>query len=202
MPKTGIKQMFCSKTWKQLAHQYVEDLLNKYGKDYYEIYKNSFDVPVRLEEEIKEKMIVDYFIPWTLYTSGIINKNNNLWYHRDQWNYPWLFCALLLFKNKIRWGRLSLPEYWIGVEAPDSSVVLFDNQKVIHGVEKISLLDKSAYRYSIVRYNMFKIKFCDHMEQEIKQFAEYQTKQLLKKAKTLKQVLSDKNNLWENSSND
>ena len=40
------------------------------------------------------------------------------------------------------------------------------------------------------------------MEQEIKQFAEYQTKQLLKKAKTLKQVLSDKNNLWENSSND
>ena len=60
----------------------------------------------------------------------------------------------------------------------------------MHGVEKIARLDKTSYRYTIVWYNMFRIKFCDHIEQELEEYAKYRTKQILKKAKTIRQVLS------------
>lgn len=100
------------------------------------------------------RVMNDYRIGLTPFTSGIINLNNQLRYHYDSGNFKDVWSAMFVFKKGIEGGHLCCPEYGIAFELKHKSLLLFDGQSVLHGVTPITLTAPSSYRISIVFYSL------------------------------------------------
>ena len=74
---------------------------------------------------------------------------------------------MIVFKKDCQGGYLSCPEYDIGFEVEDNSVILFDGQNILHGVTQFQNLTRLSYRYSIVYYTLQQIWNCLPLNEEI-----------------------------------
>jgi hypothetical protein len=83
---------------------------------------------------------------------------------------------MIVYKRFIEGGFLSCPEYNIGFELKNRSMLLFDGQGIIHGVTPITKLHPTlSRRYSIVYYSLHKMWNCLPIEDEIKRANEKRT---------------------------
>lgn len=114
-----------------------------------------------------QKVLADLRLGATPFTSGIINENNPLKYHLDSGNFKNTWSAMLVWKRSIEGGHLSLPEYSLGLELKDCSLLLFDGQDTIHGVTPIRKTRTDAKRYSVVYYSLAQMWNCLPMDQEV-----------------------------------
>lgn len=85
------------------------------------------------------------------WTSGIINRNTPLMYHRDASNHP-AWSAMLVIRWGMRGGHLHLADYDLTVDCADGQVVCFPGHEIVHAVTPFKASFKGAYRYSIVYY--------------------------------------------------
>lgn len=85
------------------------------------------------------------------WTSGIVNRNNALPYHRDSGNLPGCLSAMVCLRRGAHGGALHLPAYdvWLGI--PDRSLTVFSGQDVLHGVSPITY-DRHGRRFTAVYY--------------------------------------------------
>jgi len=116
---------------------------------------------------IDEKVKPEYRVNGTVFTSGIINKNNPLKYHFDTGNFNDVFSCMVVFKSGITGGFLSLPEYDIGIELKNNSLFMFDGQGILHGVTPIKRASPLSYRYSIVYYSLKRMWQCLEITEEL-----------------------------------
>jgi len=108
------------------SHKVVCDYGDKLGDLYKEMCPEMYDKHSKI---VAENVKPDWILGRSPFTSGIINKNNQLNYHYDRGNFKEVFSNMIAFRNKIEGGRLSLPEYNLGLEIDDSTVTLFDGTK-------------------------------------------------------------------------
>lgn len=108
-----------------------------------------------------------YALPDGVFTSGIINQNNALRYHYDSGNYSNVWSGMITVRSETEGGYLSIPEYKIGIELSDKSVLFFDGQNVMHGVTPIKKLKPKAKRYTIVYYSLQQLWRCLPIKEEI-----------------------------------
>lgn len=94
-----------------------------------------------------------------VFTSGIINHNNQLPYHFDSGNVPSLWSAMLTLKMGCDGGDLVLPQIDTGIRLRDSTLLFFDGQSLMHGVTPFQLSD-GGHRFTIVYYTMAGIWKC------------------------------------------
>jgi|TARA_Y100000361_G_scaffold141582_1_gene146779 hypothetical protein len=140
--------------------------IQKYYKDYFqETYKQH-------KEKVKEKVKDQWVIKDTVFTSGIVNKNNQLKYHFDSGNFKNVYSNMLVFKSDVMGGHLVIPEIDISLEVADNSVTIFDGQDLLHGVSPIDYNNSKAYRYSIVYYSLERMWQCMTIEEEIDRIRE------------------------------
>lgn len=85
------------------------------------------------------------------WTSGIVNKNTPLMYHRDASNHP-AWSAMLVTRWGMRGGHLHIADYDITLECADGHVVYFAGYELVHAVTPFRASLKGAYRYSAVYY--------------------------------------------------
>ena len=109
----------------------------------------------------------DYHISGMPYTSGIINRNNALMYHFDNGNFRNVWSGMFMFKNGVAEGYLSMPEYNIGFNLADKSLIMFDGQGILHGVTPITKLNEGATRHTIVYYSLQQMWSCLPLNDEI-----------------------------------
>ena len=109
----------------------------------------------------------DYHISGMPYTSGIINRNNALMYHFDTGNFRNVWSGMFMFKNGVSEGYLSMPEYNIGFNLADKSLIMFDGQGILHGVTPITKLNEDATRHTIVYYSLQQMWSCLPLNDEI-----------------------------------
>lgn len=138
MPREKIRKDYCSSV--SLARDQPEQhaivcnfarTLSEYYRTYApEVFKNH-------EALVQEKVMREWQIEGSVFTSGIINKNNPLKYHLDAGNFPELYSNMICLRKDTTGGHLSIPEYDIGLEIADNSIVFFDGQKLLHGVTPI-----------------------------------------------------------------
>ena len=102
-----------------------------------------------------------------MFTSGIVNKNNQLNYHYDSGNFRGVYSNMLVFKGDVSGGHLVIPEINISLEVADNSITIFDGQDLLHGVSPIKYLHKESYRYSIVYYSLERMWQCMEVGEEI-----------------------------------
>ncbi|MGA1037191.1 MAG: hypothetical protein ACO3VQ_05200 [Ilumatobacteraceae bacterium] len=108
----------------------------------------------------------DWRFAGTPWTSGIINDNASLPYHKDSGNLTDSWSAMIVLRHKADGGALHLPEYGVTLDCFDKSLVFFDGQALWHGVTPIRLRNKEAFRRSIVMYSKSACKNCGpaHLE--------------------------------------
>lgn len=175
-PRETIRNDFCTSTSLATEKPKEHKIVCNFAKtltDYYkklcpEVYNDHYQIA-------QDKILPDWMIEGTPFSSGIINKNNALHYHFDSGNFKNVYSNMVAFKSNCRGGHLSIPEYDIGLEIANNSVVLFDGQKILHGVTPIKLLSKNAYRFSIVYYTLQQMWNCEPLTKELARYKEKRT---------------------------
>lgn len=114
-----------------------------------------------------ERVLPEWRMEGSVFTSGIINKNNPLVYHYDRGNFRNVWSNMLVLKNDVSGGYLSVPEYDVAFELPNNSLLMFDGQSLLHGVTPIGLHTENSYRYSIVFYSLLQMWHCLPIDEEM-----------------------------------
>lgn len=167
-PRLEVRQDYCTSTSLAREQPTEHAIVCKYGIQIAGLYSEFTPETAEHHKKLmKEKVLDEWAIKDTPFTSGIINKNNPLKYHFDSGNFKGVYSCMAVFKSKIKGGYLSIPEYNIGVELKHNSVFMFDGQSILHGVTPIEKQANDAFRYSIVYYSLSRVWECLPLDQEL-----------------------------------
>jgi hypothetical protein len=103
-----------------------------------------------------------------VYTSGVMNKNCSMAYHRDRNNITDGWSAMYVLKKNMSGANLNVIDLNAKLYLPDRSLLLFNGQKYMHGVTPMRKNKPDGYRYSIVFYTLAAMKQCLTAKEEIK----------------------------------
>lgn len=134
---------------------------------------------------MQEHINPDYQIPQSVFTSGVINKDNSLPYHFDTGNFADVWSCMLVFKHRVQGGYLSVPEFGLGFQLKNNSLFMFDGQGILHGVTPITKTHHTAYRYSIVYYSLQQIWNCLPLDEELIRIRKVKTEREQKRANVI-----------------
>ena len=170
-PANPRKDNFCSQAAMEAKFPESNTVFREFSKAMAQIYEEQFPKIFSKNKEIlkhRDRSVIDeYIIGNTPYTSGIVNHNNALKYHHDWGNYPGMMSAMIVLKKNVVGGDLVLPEYDVTFKIKNNTIILFDGQKILHGVSHIYNPSKKGYRYSIVYYSMKDLWKCLPYEEEL-----------------------------------
>jgi hypothetical protein len=166
-PRIPLRQDFCSATSMANVNPSEHKIITQFASELTEVYKEYFPDTFLLHEEKMKTIKDEWRIENSVFTSGIINKNNPLQYHHDTGNFKGVLSNMIAFKNGVAGGRLVLPEYDIKLEISDNTLTIFDGQSIVHGVTPIIKYKPDAYRYTIVYYSLEQMWKCDTVKDEV-----------------------------------
>lgn len=167
-PRVTMRADFCSTA--SLAKDYPKEhqLVCGLAKKIEDLYGVTAPEQYAYHKGIVEEKIKDSFkVNGSVFTSGIINKNNKLNYHFDSGNFSNVFSCMPVFKAGVKGGHLALPEYGIGLELKNNSILMFDGQSIMHGVTPIKYESEASYRFSVVFYSLKQIWNCLEIDDEL-----------------------------------
>lgn len=138
-------------------------------------YKKFFPEVHEQHRETTKKVREQWMIPGSVFTSGIVNYNNPLQYHFDAGNFSQVCSAMVAFRHKTQGGHLACPELGIAFEIADRSLILFDGQKLLHGVTPIKRMSEEAFRFTVVYYSLKQMWNCETVQGEVDLLRERRT---------------------------
>lgn len=177
-PREPIRKNWCSSVLMAREQPKEHAIVCQFATvlaDYYKTY-----APEIYSEHLKivKKVIPQWKIKDSPFTSGIINKNNPLKYHHDSGNFKDVYSNMVGFKKGVEGGHLAMPEYDIGLAIADGSITFFDGQSILHGVTPIEYTTEDAYRFTIVYYSLKGMWKCLPIDEEIARIRNLKAKQI------------------------
>src|SRR3546814_9025466 len=91
------------------------------------------------------------------WTSGVINRESSLPYHRDGNNFE-AWSVMPVIRRAVSGGHLHIPEYGITVPCRDGYAVAFFGKRLVHGVTPMKKTSPDGYRISVVYYALQGLK--------------------------------------------
>lgn len=181
-PRNTIRKDFCSSTSMAAQHPLEHSVICNFGEYIAGLYEEYFpEIYNKHKNLVKENNLDEWKIPCTPFTSGIVNKNNPLKYHFDAGNISDVLSNMVVFKKNVKGGYLACPEFDFAFECADNTAVLFDGQKILHGVTPLSKNEK-GYRYSVVYYSLKQMWNCLPLTEEIIRAREVRNKRETKRS--------------------
>jgi len=173
-PRNPRRHDVCEIASLAIKHPVAHDLLIELAKVMTEVFRQ--DLPEEYERHAalleSEEILPEYLIPEAPFTSGVVNKNDAIQYHWDNGNVEGMMSVMIVFKNLVSGGFLSIPQLDIAFETGDCTVLIFDGKGLMHGVTPITLHGENAYRYSVVFYVRQGMWQCLSAEQELDRIRE------------------------------
>lgn len=130
---------------------------------------------------VSSRVLPEWVIPGSLFTSGICNYNNPLRYHYDSGNFSGLWSVMAALTRDVQGGYLVIPEYGVAFSFQQPSLIAFDGQGLLHGVSPIHKQSPRGYRYSVVWYTLRQMCKCLTPEGELQRIREVKTQRELKR---------------------
>lgn len=93
-------------------------------------------------------------IAGTAWTTGTINANSAVTYHRDVSNARGCWSGMIVLSAGVSGGDLILPEFGVGIRCTHGTAVFFNGSEHTHGVTEINRVAQDGYRYSIPFYTL------------------------------------------------
>lgn len=190
MPRRTLRTDFCHIAQLAIENPGAHQAISTYAEQvstWYERYNPG--LYAKHEALMQEKISQDYRMPdapKTVFTSGIVNKDNSLPYHFDAGNFRDVWSCMLVFKRDIQGGHLSVPELDLGFQLKNNSLFMFDGQGILHGVTPITKTSRKAYRYSIVYYSLQQMWNCLPITDEIIRIRQKKTEREQLRAQEIK----------------
>lgn len=183
MPRRIPYHDYCRAT--AMVHEYPSQhqMICEYAKKIAAEYKILAPDDFAIHEETIREVKPNWKIEGTPFTSGIINKDNQLWYHFDAGNFKKAKSCMISFKHRVQGGHLSIPDYGIGIEIANNSLLIFDGATTLHGVTPIYKEDPSAYRFSAVFYSLQQMWKCMTPGEELTRIRKLKTQREFKRAR-------------------
>jgi hypothetical protein len=182
-PRSTLRKDFCSTT--SLSTQFPKEHATicaraKVADKYYD----RWNPTLHRDHEIitDHKVLPEWHLEDSVFTSGIVNKNNPLRYHFDTGNFKDVWSAMMVFKGGVEGGGLNVPEYDIHFTLKDHSLLMFDGQGLLHGVTPFKLTRPDGYRYSIVYYSLRQMWNCLPPKAEVDRIRKVKTEREFKRA--------------------
>jgi hypothetical protein len=189
-PRRVIRGDFCSSTMlakeSPIEHAAITQLGGHFCKLYDQYLPHVFKQHL---ETVLGEVLPEWIIPGTIFTSGIVNKSNSLKYHLDSGNFKDCMSCMLVLRKDVEGGMLSIPEFDLRLDLQDSTYLIFDGQKILHGVTQIRPMNKFSYRYSIVFYSLKQMCNCMAFGDELQRVRK------VKKAREEKRLIKDRTDL-------
>lgn len=182
-PRLTIRRDFCTMT--SLANQQPAEhqTLLDWGARADAIYRTVNPELYTKHVEVVSAVKPCWRIHDTVFTSGIANKDNALFYHLDSGNFPDVWSAMYAFSMDLEGGHLAVPELGIGFSFDKPALIMFDGQGLIHGVTPLVKKSKQAYRYSVVYYALRQMCKCGTLDEELARIRTVKTTREIKRAK-------------------
>jgi hypothetical protein len=117
------------------------------------------------DEATMREVLPEWRMAGTTWTSGVVNQNSQLPYHRDGFNFP-TWSAMPVLRRGVEGGHLHLPEYDLTVACRDGWGVFFCGQQLVHGVTPMRRTAPDGYRFSVVYYALRGMKDCHTYAEE------------------------------------
>jgi hypothetical protein len=138
---------------------------SKVAKEYYEkIFPTQYSNNLKV---VEEKILKEWTLEDTVFTSGIINKDSVLQYHFDIGHVSKALSVMLTLKKELKGGNLSIPEIDTLLKLNDNTLLIFDGQELLHGVTPIVKKSEKSYRFTIVYYSLIQMWKCLTIDEEI-----------------------------------
>lgn len=122
-PRNTLRKDFCSST--SLARQNPKEnkIICDYAEKISEVYLNIDPETYGKHSDLADKTLPEWRIKRSLFTSGIVNKNNPLKYHFDSGNFTDVYSCMLGFKYNVDGGYLAMPAYNLALEIKNNSLL-------------------------------------------------------------------------------
>lgn len=169
MPRRAIMADYCHESDVRAIGAKPSLIFKNFSRELEQYYQQFFpEKHAEHRRTVEEKILPEWRIKGSPFTSGIVNKDNKLLYHRDAGNFKGLYSNMVAFKKDVEGGRLCLPEFGIKFEIADESLLIFDGQEYVHGVTPIMKTSTGAYRYTVVWYSLEQMWQCLPLQEESK----------------------------------
>lgn len=174
-PRLALRKDFCSRAKLNTEDPQSYTELLRTAERLQEIYQLHAPLKFKAHQEKVASVLPEYRMGGTVFTQGIINKDNQLKYHFDSGNFRDVFSAMVVFKHNVEGGHLVMPEYDIAFELKPGSVIIFDGQEILHGVSPIRHVAQPSFRYSVVFYSLLQMLKCEPFHVELKRIQRLKT---------------------------
>lgn len=193
-PRITMRRDFCTSTSLATQDAAANELLCEFGRKVTPIYEKYFPSRARHHKAQVAKVLPEWTIERTVFTSGIVNKNNPLKYHFDAGNFRDVCSCMLGFKNRVGGGHLVMPALKVALEIADSTLSIFDGAEMLHGVTPIVRHTPDAFRYTVVYYGLRDMWKCEPLSAEVARIRTIRTAREQKRAKSLTDKYAVDNN--------
>lgn len=132
---------------------------------------------------LKAKVRSCWHLPGGLFTSGIVNRNNALWYHHDRGNFRGSWSVMYATRSGLRGGYLVMPEYGVSFDFGEPGFIAFDGQSILHGVSPLKAAHGRVARFSVVFYAMEGMGKCLDPAGELLRIRKVKTEREIRRAR-------------------
>ena len=161
------QRAFCNQTSLARENPKAESMLrglaSEITKRYFKVAPDTADQ----HKELLDKVVDEWRMPDSLFTSGIVNKNNPLSYHFDAGNFKDVLSCMLVLRKEMEGGWLCVPEINTRFLLKHNSLFMFDGQKIMHGVSPMNPKSDDGYRFSVVYYSLKGMWKCLTLDDEL-----------------------------------
>jgi hypothetical protein len=165
MPRNALRYNYCRKTiatknelknWNVLTNFAKEKLMPFYIENFF----------LDSEKKMQEKILEDWKIDDTIFTTISINFNQLIKTHTDSFNTKGSLSNVLILKQNAKGGELYLPEYDAYVPQNHGDLTVFRGEEILHGVCNCDLTN--GFRASLVFYQLEQLQHCYPYLEELK----------------------------------
>jgi hypothetical protein len=193
MPRNAIRCNYCRPSRLSKINPKAWNVLMAYAGKISQFIKQTDEKVWQTNNDILSSQVKDCWrIKDSIFTSGIVNKNNHLRYHVDFGNFVGTWSAMLVYKRDVIGGNLHLPEFDATVKLDDGDLVIFKSSDYVHGVTPIIKTGPYAYRYSIVYYSLEQLNKCLDPKEEMEWYKKWATESFLNKNERLEKLKKSK----------
>lgn len=170
MPRNPLRYNYCRKTiatknekinWQILVDFAKNKLMPFYIQNFY----------LDVEQKMQEKILADWKIDDTVFTTISINFNQLIKTHTDSFNTKGSLSNVLILKENAVGGELYLPEYDAYIPQNHGDMTVFRGEEILHGVCECDI--SKGWRASLVFYQLEQLQHCYPYIKEIRTAQEW-----------------------------
>jgi len=174
-PRNTIRRDYCNAATLHRDAPEAAALLTEYAHDVARYYEQFHPTLFAQHGQMVERVLPEWRLKDSPFTSGIINQNNVLPYHHDAGNFKGVWSNMLVFKHDVVGGELAVPEYDVRLAVDDNTLTMFDGQQLLHGVTPMKRLSPRAFRFSVVYYALQQMWKCEDGATEVRRIQQLRT---------------------------